>query len=245
MRTGVTARWLCLVARYAQPVSPTRTAQGFPWVVASLCGFVVAIVSGATGVVAHWLASTGPMPVTADAVIATVAACTGVGILTTAGVGRFHPGLIVPAGLVAAQGSVHHALEWTHRLHGPAHGAGDVSGHAAHLLYTPAEQAAMTREAMTAGAHIAAGAAGHGAPSWSMLAAHAVATVVAAGALALVAGVLGWLVARAEQLTIGHLCAVDRASTVPPANTPRAASDRFLLSRGLLRGPPVARGAWS
>lgn len=220
-------------------MTPTRTAQGYPWLVASLCGFVVATVSGATGVVAHWLASTGPMPLTVDAVFGTVAACTGVGILTSAGVGRFRPALVVPAGLVAAQGSVHYALEWSHLLHGRAHGPGHgidgLSGHAAHALYTPAEQAVIARDAMIAGAEFA----DHGAPGWPMLASHAVATLVAAGALAVVTRLLGWLVARVEQLTIGHLWAADRARSTPTARAPRVPTARFLLARGLLRGPPA------
>lgn len=217
----------------------TRTAQGHPWLVVSLCGFVVAVVSGATGVIAHWLASTDPMPVTADAVLGTAAACAGVGILTSAGVGRFPPALIVPAGLVAAQGCVHYTLEWSHRLHayghGPGHGADALSGHAAHALSTPAQQAAMARDAMIAGAEVA----GHGAPGWPMLASHAVATLVAAGALAVVTSVLGWLVARVEQLTISHLWAADRARSMPTARVPHVPTTRFLLTRGLLRGPPA------
>lgn len=225
--------------------------------VASLCGFVVAVVSGATGVIAHWLAMPAPMPVTLDAVVGTVAACAGVGLLTTAGVGRFHPALVVPAGLVAAQGAVHHALDWSHRLHGSGHGAGHgsgshsvtgtMSGHAAHLLHTPAERAAMTRAAMTAGADMMSHGEmmTHGAPGWPMLTAHAIATLVTAGALALVVNVLGWLAANVEQLVLGRIPAADRARTTPPERRPRASAGRFLLSRGLVRGPPtphVVRG---
>lgn len=127
---------------------------------ASLCGFVVALVSGGTGIIAHWLASTGPMPVTVNAVVATAVACAGVGALTTAGVGRFHPGLVVPAGLVAAQGSVHYALGWSHRLHDLGH-AGGASGHATHLM-RPLEQSELVQEAMVAGDSVAS----HGAPDW-------------------------------------------------------------------------------
>lgn len=216
-------------------MSPTRTSQGYPWVVASLCGFVVALVSGGTGIVAHWLASTDPLPVTAHVVVATVAACAGVGILTTAGVGRFHPGVVVPAGLVAAQGSVHYALDWSHRLHGHAHAhaGGGGSGHATHML-TPMEQSELVREAIVAGATVAS----HSAPDWPMLAAHAVASIVTAGALALVTGVLGWLVARAEDLTIDVVLFGDRPPATPRPERPRAAVSTFLLSRGLQRGPP-------
>lgn len=145
------------------------------------------------------------MPVTVNAVVATAVACAGVGALTTAGVGRFHPGLVVPAGLVAAQGSVHYALGWSHRLHDLGH-AGGASGHATHLM-RPLEQSELVREAMVAGDSVAS----HGAPDWPMLAAHAIASVVTAGALALVAGVLGWLVARAEDLTIDVILVDDRA----------------------------------
>lgn len=224
-------------------MSRTRTAHGFPCVVASLCGAVVAAVSGTTGVVAHWLASTGPMPVTVDALLAIVVACVVVGTLTTAGVDRFPPVLAVPGGLLAGQASVHYALEWTHRLHGHDH-AGGTSGHAAHALLSPAEHSALAREAALSGATTTATATGHE-MSWPMLASHVTATIVAAGALALIAHVLGWLTARAEQLVLGRPIERARPQIHPCPTEPRAVASLFLLSRGLLRGPPVVRGALS
>lgn len=239
-------------------MTPTRTAQGYPCAVASLCGIVVAAVSGATGIVAHLLASPGSVPLTAEALLAIIVACGGVGALTAAGVGRFHAGLVVPAGLVAAQGSVHTVLAWSHgthhgamhgggphgALHGGGHGpdhAAALSGHAAHALHSAGEHFELVREAMTA----AAAASGHGSPTWPMLAAHAAATLVTAGALAVVAGLLGWLAAHVDELVVVIFSAPDRARTTPPEVTPPAARAPFLLARGLLRGPPDLRGALS
>lgn len=233
-------------------MTPTRTAQGYPCAVASLCGVVVAVVSGATGIVAHLLAAQGPMTLTAEALFAILFACGAVGALTASGVGRFHAGLVVPAGLVTAQGSVHTVLAWSHDAHhGTQHGGGHgidhaatLSGHATHALRSPGEHSALVREAVTA----AAGAAGHGWPDWPdwpdwpMIAAHAAATVVTAGSLALVAGLLGWLAAHVDDLVVATITAPDRTRSTPPEVTSIPTRAPFLLARGLLRGPP---GAWA
>src|SRR5699024_4260877 len=82
-------------------MSTARSPQGFPLLVASLCGVVVAGVSATTGVAAHGMASTGPhSAVTGGGAFAAFLVCALVGVLTTAAAHRFPPALVVPSGLV-------------------------------------------------------------------------------------------------------------------------------------------------
>lgn len=216
-------------------MSTARSPQGFPLLVASLCGVVVAGVSATTGVAAHGMASTGPhSAVTGGGAFAAFLVCALVGVLTTAAAHRFPPALVVPSGLVGAQAAVHLVLEWTHGAHAVGHTAHEGLGHGVHLLYTPAEHSQLVREAMAAGT-----AADHGSMSWSMLAAHVVATVVTAAVLALIAGMLGWLSARADRL-IGARVVIDSLpSPAPVARHPWVVTSSSLTSAGGVRGPPL------
>lgn len=202
---------------------------------ASICGVVVAVVSGVTGVVAHGMASDHPMALTSQSALAVLVACGAVGFGTARLIARCHPGLAVTGGLVAAQGAVHYALHWTHGSHASGHGGHPSLGHEAHLLYTPAERARIVQEAMEAGA-----GAPHGGMTWSMLAAHVGATLVAGGALALIAAMLGWLSARAERLAVPEVVVYERLTLPLPSVEPRAFVSHHLVSRGAVRGPPIS-----
>ena len=220
----------------------TRSPHGFPWLVTSLCGLVVAAVSGTTGVVAHGMASAdSAMAVTSGSVLAAFLACGMVGVTTTRLARRLHPALAVVGGLLAAQGAVHLVLDWSHGAHAMGHSAHAGLGDAMHALYTPAEHSQMVREAMVAGAGGTGGAgAGHAQMTWSMLAAHAVATVAAAGLLAVIAGLLGWLSARAEELVMARVVIDDRRPVHIPETGARRVDSQYLMSRGGVRGPPLS-----
>lgn len=189
-----------------------------PPVVAPVCGAVVAAVSWTMGVVAHGMAADAPGAVSRAGLVAALLASALVGVGAAGAVRRLGAGTVAPAALVLGQAAVHYALAWTHDPHGSG-------GQAVH-------------SAAAYGAHPVSGHAGHDHMSWPMFVAHAVATVVAGGALILVSHWLRWLGAR---ITVPSGLPLIRAEDVGVVSTTgRMASPvRFLISPGGLRGPPL------
>ncbi|KAA0918303.1 hypothetical protein FQ137_02775 [Dietzia sp. ANT_WB102] len=209
-------------------MSADRLRSELPSVVTAVVGMVVAVVSGVFGISAHGLAAPGDMgPVTAGQLLTVAATSAGVGAVTAA-LARYRPPIFTAAvGLVCGQGAVHLAMSSGH-----SHSTGAPHGVGIHTVDPAVVRTAMDDAALDPLASAAA------LLSPVMVAAHIAAIVFALLVIAVLAGALAWLSARAfPPPVIAHLSTILITRATGRSDT---SVKQYLLSRGGTRAPPVA-----